>query len=478
MPDSPETQRPRIIIPGAEPDVAPRIVLPGGGEASEPDRSAGEGAEPGAGAIGARGGIVLPPGVARDTPEDLPEYPRLRPLVLMPVSDGQRELLLVSDPLGVLDQPAVLSMEALPLLQLLDGTVSMADLTTLLMRENKDLRLAGIVRDFIGQLDTMLLLDSPRFERAFRALRDAYHPLEIRPAALEGRSYPADPGELRHTLDAHAAEAATLGEPPPPASPAKPPRALMAPHLDPRRAGATIARAMLELPAAPAAPLRVVVFGTGHSLLGDLFALTRKHFETPLGRVTCDTAFVDHVAARLGDLAYHGELAHRDEHSIEFQAIYLKHRLGDRPFTLVPILCGGFHALVEDGITPREAPEFEALIEAVRDAERTLGGDTTYVAGVDFSHIGPRFGDPAPDDRVRQETEAKDRAALAAALAGDADAWYQAIASHEDSTRICGFAPTYAMLRCADVRGGRLLHYAPSTEPDGTIVSIAAAAWD
>src|SRR5436309_10329783 len=95
----------RIIVPGAEPEAAaaPRIVLPPGVQTAED-----------AGADG------------------LPEYPRLRPLILMPVRDGERELLLVTDPLGVIPGQPVLSLEALALLQLLDGSVSIADLTALL----------------------------------------------------------------------------------------------------------------------------------------------------------------------------------------------------------------------------------------------------------------------------------------------------------------------------------------------------------
>jgi len=460
MPEPPEKPS-RLIIPGAEPE---RTSSPIVGPHGEPEAEAEVGGGPSR--------IVLPPGVAREAADDVPEYPRLRPLVLMPIRDGQRELLLVSDPMGVVAGDPVLSIDALPLLQLLDGTTSLSDLTAALMRESKDIRVGQMIRDFVAQLDELLLLDSPRFHRAFETLREAYHPLEIRPAALEGRSYPAEPGELKQFLGAHVDEAAKMS-PPPAATPATP-RALLAPHLDPRRAGAAIARAMLELPTD--SPVRVVVFGTGHSLFGDLFALTRKHFETPLGKVLCDTAFVDNVASRLGDFAYHGELAHRDEHSIEFQAVYLRHRFGDRPVTIVPILCGGFHTLLDDGISPRES-EFERLIESVREAERESKGTTVYLAGVDFSHVGPRFGDPPTDERVKQETEAKDRAAITAALAGDADAWFQAIASHDDSTRICGFAPTYAMLRCADVKDGRLLHYMQSDEPDTSLVSVATLAW-
>jgi AmmeMemoRadiSam system protein B len=211
--------------------------------------------------------------------------------------------------------------------------------------------------------------------------------------------------------------------------------------------------------------------------MGDLFALTRKHFQTPLGKALCDTAFVDHAAARLGEFAYRGELAHREEHSIEFQVLYLQQALRGRAFTIVPILCGGFHALLEDQLTPRESPEFESLIESVRDAERSRGGRTLYVAGVDFSHVGPRFGDPPIDARVKQETEVTDRAALERALAGDADGWFETIAASDDHTRICGFAPTYALLRCAEPGAGRLLHYEQCDEQDGSTVSVAAVAW-
>ena len=439
----------RIIVPGAEPEpqAAPRIVLP--------------------------------PGVSREEEAgDIPEFPRLRPLVLMPFSDGQRELLLVNDPLGVIEGQPVLGIESLALLELLDGSVSINDLTAALMRESKDLRVAGMVKDFIGQLDRLLMLESPRFEAAWNALRATYHPLEIRPAAHEGRSYPADPAELKRTLDGHFAEAERLrAEAQQPAAAATAvPRALLAPHLDPRRAGATIARTYLEL-GTEGPPLRVIVFGTGHSLMGDPVAFTRKHFETPLGRMTCDTEFVDALAGRFGDSAYRSEIVHRDEHSIEFQVLYLQHRLGDRKVKIVPILCGGFHALLDTGRTPDEEPMMSALVAAVRETEQQLGGTTVYVAGIDLSHVGPRFGDPPLDERTRQEIDDRDHEAIAAAEVGDAGRWFRAIAEHDDSTRICGFAPTWAMLRTAEPGAGRLLRYEQSDEKDGSTVTIAAMVW-
>ena len=477
-PDEPSSRR--LIVPGADPEPTstPRLVLPG--STDDPPEDSDDGAPRGPSRI------ILPPGVT-SVPDDVPEYPKLRPLILMPFSDGQRELLLVQDPLGVVAGQPMLGMESVGLLQLFDGNTSLNDITAALMRESKDLRVSNMVKDFVAKLDQMLMLDSPRFEAAYRALREAYHPLEIRPSAFDGRSYPADRAELETFLAEQFATAeqwrteesanAESGATVPVAGTAL--RAMMVPHLDPRRAGATMARAFLELDpaAADAEPLRIVVFGTGHSLMGDLFALTRKHFDTPLGRASCDTEFVDAVAERLGESAYRSELSHRDEHSIEFQALFLKSRLGERRFTIVPILCGGFHALLDDGRTPREQPEFEALIQGVRDAASARGGRTIYLASVDFSHAGPRFGDPVLDEPMLNEIEAIDRDAIAAAALGDADGWFKAIASHDDSTRICGFAPTYAMLRCAEPGAGRLLRYEKSSEKDGSLVSVASMVW-
>jgi len=458
-------------MPPEPPDPASsrRIIVPG-----EESRPPAPGSTP-----PAQPRIVLPPGVRREEPEDLPEYPRLRPLEIMAMREGDRDILLVSDPLGVMPAPVALRIDALEMLRVLDGTLSTNDIAAEVVRMSKDLRAGAYVKEFVAQLDRMLMLDTPRFHDALRALREAYHRLEVRQAVLGGLSYPEDPAALSTFIDGHFAEAgrfrAESGQPA--AAADATPRALLVPHLDPRRVGATIARAYLEVGLERAGPLRVVVYGTGHALLGESVALTRKRFETPFGAIACDTAFVDALADRLGEAAWRGELAHRDEHSIEFQALYLKQRLGDRPLTLVPILCGGFHELLDAGRGVRDDTTYETLVAAVRDAERSLGGTTLHVAAVDLSHVGRRFGDPEMDERTLSDVEAKDRAALDAALRGDADGWYQAIAAHEDSTRVCGWGATYAMLRCAEPGAGRLLRYEQSREENGSMVSVAAMVW-
>ena len=450
-PNEPPPSKPRLIIPGADP---------------EPDTRE-------------KPRIILPPGSALEARDDLPEYPRLRPLQIQAVKDGERQLLVLTDPLGVTPGRPVLGFETIAILELLDGTTSLSDIQALVMRESKDLRVGNMVREFIAKLDEMLLLHSPRFEAALAQLNAEWHAEPLRQPMLAGVCYPDEHEALEKHLDEQyefvAKRMADAGEPLPAGTAL--PRAILAPHLDPRREGHVLARAYTELGADVGLPLRIVVFGTGHSLADDYVALTRKAFETPFGEVPCDTEFVDFVAERLGDAAYRAELVHRDEHSIEFQLIYLQRRLEYKRFTIVPILCGGFHRLLDERKGPREEPVIEQLIAAVREAEQQYPGPTLYVAGVDFSHMGPRFGDPPLDGEAGEKLRQTDERAIAAAATGDADAWFEAIAAGDDGTRICGFAPTYCMLRCATPGVGRPLSYAESPEPDGSVVTVAAMVW-
>src|SRR5437667_7581395 len=131
--DPSEPPRPsRLIIPGAEraPEPPAEPSAPG----APPRRS--RILRPGSEAEAEAPRIVLPPGLSREDASELPENPRLRPLVLMPFREGERDLILISDPLGVIPGQPVLGIEALPILQLLDGNVSLTDLCAALMRES------------------------------------------------------------------------------------------------------------------------------------------------------------------------------------------------------------------------------------------------------------------------------------------------------------------------------------------------------
>ena len=472
---------------GESPAEPSRIILPGG---VKPGTLVGPDGRP----LSASAGDEALAGTGEGGADALPAYPRLRPLDIQEVRDGDRNMVLLTDPSGIAPQPVAVSPEAFPILTLFDGSVSLADLMMLVDRETGDPRAGENVRRLVEALDTQFLLESPRYFAERDRVLAEYRALTARPAALAGVSYPAEPIELGGFLaqQEELAGAWKSGAKPAPGmtgpAEARPagsaqPRALAAPHIDLRRGGAVIARAFLEFDAgaAVAAPEVVFVFGVGHMLLEQPFAITDKPFETPLGRVDVDRDTVAAIAQAAGPELLAEELAHRDEHSIEFQAVELRRRFGTRTPRIVPILCGGFHGLVRYERRPAEEPLIEGVIAAVAAAAARLtaaGTRVAYVAGVDLAHVGARFGDTTElDAAALADIETKDRAALAAALTGDAEAWFDAIAAHGDSTRICGFAAMYAMLRVAQPGTGRLLAYEQSLEEGGSVVTYASIAW-
>ena len=128
-----------------------------------------------------------------------------------------------------------------------------------------------------------------------------------------------------------------------------------------------------------------VVLGTCHAGMMEPFAATLKAFETPLGPVPADREFLDALGRRYGGDLFASEGAHRVEHSIEFQAVMLRWALGDRPFTMVPLLASFLHEAVwtgkgaeADGRVPRF---LGALAETLAASPRRV----CVVGGVDLA---------------------------------------------------------------------------------------------
>jgi len=434
-----------------------KIILPGGGK-------------PG-GLVGPDGRPIWTAPAVPDA-DALPTHPRLRAVEIEEAREGGRTLMVLVDPSGIAPQALAIAAEAMPVLMLLDGAVALDDLVDLIVRETGDPRAGESVRTLVRELDQRLFLESPRYEAAKTAAREAYRAQPTRPAVLAGISYPEEPTEFLQGLEDAARKLPEV-----PKAHAQP-TALAAPHIDLRRGGAVMARAYQELGDAPSV---VFVFGTGHTMVEEPFALTAKPFETPLGRVETDVETVRALEAACGPSITAEEMAHRDEHSIEFQALLLKRRFGDAPLSIVPLLCGGFHGLVRYERKPTEEPRVETLAAAlIAEAERLTraGRRVLFVAGVDLSHVGARFGDALDmDEPTLTDLESKDKAAIDAALTGDAAAWFDAIAAQGDATRICGFAPMYMMLRAARPGPGRLLAYEQSLEETASVVTYASLAW-
>ncbi|AMV39463.1 AmmeMemoRadiSam system protein B [Planctomyces sp. SH-PL62] len=409
-----------------------------------------------------------------------PERPRLRPLLPRRQDWEGQALVVLEDPSRFCPSPIVLPIDVyLHVVRRFDGRNTVEDVQRLIL-EATSLRVdAGFLRKLVDDLDRSLAFEGPTYEAAVEAFRDATE----RPAALAGRSYESEPRRLAADLNRFfrsrgGAGRLALAAPKPTSNGALPAprlRGVVSPHIDFGRGGPVYTWAYKRLVEECDADV-FVILGVAHQACRSRFVLTRKDFATPLGPARTDQAFVDLLVRECGDQLFNDELTHRTEHSIEFQAVFLRHVLGDRPFTIVPILVGSFHDLLKRRVDPIADPEIARFINALRGAEAASGRKVAYIGGVDLCHVGPEFGDPDPvDEESRGRIRAFDRALLDRAEAVDPEGWFRAVADVGDRWRVCGLAATYTMLHAIGPSKGEVLRYDQAVDERGrACVSFAS----
>lgn len=290
----------------------------------------------------------------------------------------------------------------------------------------------------------------------------------LRPPVFAGSAYEADPDQLRAMLDATFADGPGEGR-----SPGANVCGIVSPHLDLFRAGAVYAHAYKALVDHLDADL-FVVFGTAHQNPPRLFSLTRRDYDTPLGPVKTDPDALAMLAAEFGD-AFVDESAHDEEHSIELQALYLRHLLAGRPFTVLPVLCSSLYDGAARGERPEDQPEFTRFIEALGRAVQ--GRKVAWIAAADLSHVGLVYGDDSPPTAEALASLAlEDRESLATLDRGDAGGFFDHVTRDALTRRICGLAPIYAAMKASGATGATLLKYDQWFGADeGSAVTFAAA---
>jgi len=401
---------------------------------------------------------------------DLDERPALRAFDPTEVEvDGERRIAL-RDPEAYAPETALLHPGALPLLSLFDGTRTLPEVQEALASYGAPRLPLEQLRELVDALDRCLLLDNSRF-RAVRLERErSFLNAPLRAPAHAGSAYPEAPAEARAFLDQILALA-------PPAAPA-PLRRLVAPHID-LRLGAEVHASAAQAMRAAGRPGLVVVLGVCHAASDRRFIACRKDFATPAGLVPHAGGFLDCVEAAFGRPLAEGQIVHRDEHSVEFQALWLAHLWPDDPPALAPFLIGSFHDLVARGADPAEDGEIEAFLAALREAIAAEERRVLVVASVDLAHQGPRYGDREGLDREAERSmEGGDTELLDLMDANDAAGFFRAVARDGNARNVCGLAPVYLTLRLGS-EGGRRLRYGQGRIDPATrsVVSYAAVAY-
>ena len=398
--------------------------------------------------------------------------PRLRGIEAFPVDqDGERYLAL-RDPAGYTAAVVMLPLALLDVLALFDGEHDVDEIQARLGQPHGEVVPREFIEKLITALDKHGFLEGPAFAARRAAMDDAFLAAASRPAHHAGAAYPDDPGRLRATMDGFFA-------PPEGPGPVEPFRGggvsgLVAPHIDFHRGGPAYAWAYRDLAERGEADL-FVIFGTCHAGMADPFALTSKDYDTPLGPARVDREFVHALARRARQDCFGSELAHRHEHSIEFQTVFLQYLYGGRrEITIVPVLTSFVHEALARDTHPEDDARVPAFLDALRDTVATSGRRVVFIAGADLAHVGPRFGDPAPVSPAGLTAiDREDRQLLAAVEAGDAAAFFDAARRDGDRRRICGLSPIYTVLRALGGTRGTLRRYGQWPDPQG-VVSFAS----
>jgi MEMO1 family protein len=231
--------------------------------------------------------------------------------------------------------------------------------------------------------------------------------------------------------------------------------ALVAPHIDIRVARHTYVNAYRHLKGRHYD--LVVILGINHNLQDGLFCASSKNYHTPFGESRTDRDFVETLQGNaLPGTFASNDFGHKIEHSIEFQTVFLQHYLKGPP--IVPLLCSGIHEFLFTKQNPFEDSRFMGFVESIRKQTQKRG-KVLFVAGVDFSHVGLKFGDGIPADSILARAQANDRLVLDALLAGDGRAIYENAAVTQDQYKVCGLPALVLLAELMSEKRGILLDY-------------------
>ena len=386
-------------------------------------------------------------------------------LEFFPIQQGDRQMILIKDHLGLVKEGQGIDVQLYQFMALLDGTKTVRDLQMELMRQRGGILVdSDEVNRLLKKLDAAFLLDSVNFQSAQHKIIADFTVKEVRPCTHCGQSYPNNASELKQRLDEILAGEKQAQTPDGRIT------ALVSPHIDLNAGASVYASAYQTLKGM--APSKVILLGTGHRLMNHLFCVTDKDFETPLGIVKGQPKLIEGLRHAGGDMVAEDDFAHRSEHSIEFQIVFLQHLFGSDNFTIVPILCGSIQTCVPEYCRKEYREKAGPFLKKLKSL---IDEDTLVVAGVDFSHIGLKFGHERPAAYMENQATAHDRNLLRHLSDMDTEHFWQESARVQDGFNVCGFPALACMLEVLPPAKGVVLNYCLRHEqPTQSAVSFAA----
>ena len=318
--------------------------------------------------------------------------PKLRAIEAHPFSAKGRDFFLLRDPLGYIEDLQIPAHWA-PLLQLMDGAHSLPKIAQLSANFYAPPYTSEEIAEFVAQLDEFLLLDSPHFAQFQAEFQREFLESPVRPAAFAGKSYASEPAQLRAQLQTYFDQAQQYI----PQNRPEPIRGIVVPHIDFGRGGTEEALCYTQLEKNPCDTY--VVLGIAHQGVRYPFCAAAKDYQTPLGSAICDREFLSDLESQIGPRLTDEVWAHKNEHSIEFVAVFLQNSPVLRDAKIVPILCGGFWETLRAKQSPMSDSDVAQFVAALRETVKKhekAGKKIGFIASVDGAHVGTQFGDATP----------------------------------------------------------------------------------
>jgi MEMO1 family protein len=404
--------------------------------------------------------------------------PKLRNIDIFPAEVSGQRVICLRDPLNLSGKMLFVPGPALFLIGLLDGAHSIRDIQSEYVRRFGELLYSEKIQELIDRLDEHFLLESDRFRERDRKIRADFQNSPIRPMVLAGESYEEEPSRLKEEIRAYFRGPGGPGDPRANGSTARL-AAVISPHIDFRRGGTCYAFAHKAICEAAEADL-FLILGTAHAPTRAPFVLTRKHFETPWGIVETDRDFLAGFERECPLDFYDDEFLHKTEHSIELQLVFLRAlRAPERPFRIVPVLCGSFHEAVQRDISPLRLPGVGEFLAALRAAIAASPRRICILASADLAHVGIRFGDPEPPDaKTLRFLDEEDRRMLERVRTLDPEGFFAFLRREEDRRKVCGSSAIYSLLSLIESGPGELLNYGQAVEENAqSVVTFASLAF-
>ena len=401
---------------------------------------------------------------------DIPVHPKVRSVDCFPAEVSGRRMICLRDPLSYSDRTLVVTEPTFYVISLLDGHHSFLDIQAAYMRHYGDLLFQEKIGEIVTQLDDHLFLENERFLQHRAAAEAKFMANPLREPFLAGKSYESEPSKLRAQISSFFESPEGPGKLRREGSTEGTLSGAIVPHIDYARGGFCYAWAYQEIRECSDADI-FVILGTLHTEASTPFIATRKGFSTPLGDVETDQEFVVALAEECSFDLFAEEAAHRAEHSLELQVVFLRYIFGqERSIKIVPILCASFHEFADTGLSPLQDSRISSFLTSLKKEVSFRKERVCILASADLAHMGPRFGDRTPLGESDWRSLAhEDRQTIEKIEKMDVDAFFQEMHRENHRRKICGVSAIYALLTAVTASRGKLLKYGRWPDPQGTV---------